>query len=264
MPIPTPAQRTTRTTADRPAQRTADQPAKRNANRPARTARLAVYSLCATVPLALLAGCSHGSARSAADGSGRTPTGAAQSAAASPSASAAVRYASLPDPCGAISPATVKSLVPGSSKPKGSAVESGQPRQRGGCSWSGLHGYQYRFLDTAFQRFDSVPGAPSADSQAATAFGAAVRTGTAGATAAKSTASTSPLPGVGDQATLITWDVTKDKAVYRTASVVVRSANAVVTVDYAGAGLEGDRKPTTSALRDSAERAAKEALAALR
>jgi hypothetical protein len=241
---------------------------------PRRAVRLA---LCALLPLALLAGCSHSAARSngaagangAADsgetgGSASAGSGTAGGAGSSPSPSATARYGALPDPCTAISRATVLSLVPGTTKPAGTPVGSGDAGRHGGCSWNGLHGYQYRFLDTVFQRFDALAGAPAPTAQAQAAFGAAVRTATAGAAQAKAVTHTAQVPGIGDQATLITWDVTKDKAVYRTASVVTRSANAIVTVDYVGAGLEGDRRPTTSSLRTAAERAAKEALAALR
>ncbi len=207
----------------------------------------------ALLPLALLAGCS-GSHASSADTSGGAP---------SPSASATARYATLPDPCRAITSGTLKALVPGTKKPKGTEAGSGQPHQHGGCSWNGLHGYQYRYLDDAFQRFDPVAGAPSADRQAATAYTAAVRTAQTASKSAKGTPHTSRPHGLGDQATLITWDTSKDHATYHNATVVVRSANAVLTVDYSAAGLQGAHGPKSSDLRDDAERAARDALSAL-
>ncbi len=221
-------------------------------SRTARAARAALLSAGAIAPAALLAGCSLSSG-----------AGAAPSATATASPTASVRYATLPDPCGAISRATLKSLVPGAKSLKGSEAGSGQPKLRGGCSWNGLHGYQYRYLDASFQRFDTLAGAAPADTQATTAYHAAVRTTAGAAQADKGKATTAPLPGLDGPATLIVWQAAKSHASYHTATIVVRSANAVVTIDYTGAGLQGDHAPKTSDLRSGAEQAAKQALAAL-
>lgn len=209
----------------------------------------------ASIPVALVTGCS-------ALGSSSGSSGAA-SGTATPSPSASVRYATLPNPCGAISAKTVTSLVPGAKKRKGTEADSGQPDQRGGCSWNGLHGYQYRYLDTAFQRFDNVAGAAPADAQAEAAYTGAVRTTDTEASAVKARPATHALHRTGDKATLISWDSTKDHTVYRSVTVIARSANAVVTVYYTGAGLQGDHKPTMTGLRAGAEKAAGQALAAL-
>jgi len=218
-------------------------------------ARLARLLACAVVPATLVAGCSSGSPAPSA------PTSAA--APASPSQGPPVRYAKLPGACAAIGSAAVKSLVPGAKKPSGTPADSGRPADRSGCSWSGLHGYQYRFLDDAYQRFDNVPQAQSGNELAQSAYSAAVRSSAKAAANAKAAVHTAPLPAVGDEAVLLTWDVTQDHAAYHYATVVARSANAVLTVDYSGAGLQGDTSPKAATVSLGAEQAAKAALAAL-
>ncbi len=211
--------------------------------------RLARLLACAAVPVTLVAGCSSGSSDS--DAGAGTP---------SASASAAVRYTTLPDACAAIPQDTVKSMVPGSKNLKGTAAGSGEPKDSAGCSWSGLDGYQYRYVDDAFQRFDSIADTETAEDQAKTAYHAAVQAVAKSATGAKS----EPLAGVGDEAALITWDTTKDKATYHNTTVVARSGNALVTVDYTGAGLQGDHAPKPGSMETAVQLAAKEALGALR
>ncbi len=217
--------------------------------------RLVRLLACAAVPVTLVAGCSWGTSGAPGPGAGVT----SDSPPPSPSPAAA-RYAALPAPCTAISRATVKSLVPGSTKPAGTVASSGEPENSGGCSWNGLAGYQYRYLDYAFQRFDTVAGTQSAPDQARSAYRAAVLA-TASSVAAGAT--TAPLDGVGDEAALITWDTGKDHAVYRNATVVARSANAVVTVDYTGAGLQGAHPPGPAGMTSGVQRAVSDAIAAL-
>ncbi|MDI5966684.1 DUF3558 family protein [Streptomyces sp. SL13] len=228
-------------------------PAARSTRRAGRP-RLPLLIACAAVlPAAVLTGCSSGAAKPAA----------APSATPKASAVPKVRYATLPDPCRALSAGTVKSLVPGVKSTKGTEAAAGEQKERGGCSWNGLSGYQYRFLDTAFQRYDNVTGGAGGDDQATSAYTTAVRTTEAGATSAAGQPKTAVLSGVGDEASLVTWTVTKDHDLYYNATVVTRSANAVLTVDYVGAGLQGDHKPSASDLSSGVEKAAKQALAAL-
>lgn len=214
------------------------------------TPRLVPLIVSATVPVTLLSGCSSWSG----GGSGGAPPSSSSSSAAP------ARYRSLPDACAAIPRATVRSMVPGSRKPNGTSAQSGEPKSSGGCSWNGLTGYQYRYLDNAFQRFDNVSGFQSGEDQARSAYRAAVQE-TAHATRGTRTVR---LGEVGDEASLVSWDTTKDHARYHNSTVVVRSANAVLTVDYISAGLQGDRGPRSDGIDSDAQRAAKEALAALR
>lgn len=220
-------------------------------HRPIRPSRLVRALLCVSAPVALAAGCSS------APASDVTSSPVPSSAGPSPS----VRYAALPDPCKALSHATVVSLVPGTKKAGGAAADSGEPDSRSGCSWNGLHGYQYRFLDIAFQRFDN--GAQSADDQAAAAYDTTVQTAALAAKTGKKAAHTGVLAGIGQEAGLITWDTTKDHAVYHNATVVTRVANTVVTVDYTGAGLQGAHSPKAATVQAAARRAATEAVTSL-
>ncbi len=219
-----------------------------------RTARRlpALLLAAAVLPVALTA-CSSGAAKPSA----------APSASATKPAAPKVRYAALPSPCGALSTGTVKSLVPGARSTKGTAATAGTSKDRGGCSWNGLSGYQYRYLDTSFQRYDNVTGGTSGNDEAAAAYSAAVRATQAGATDAQGKPTTSSLRGVGDQASLVSWTTSKDHATYVNVTVVTSSANVVLTVDYIGAGLQGDHRPKSSDLDSGAQKAAREALAAL-
>ncbi|MEU6175545.1 DUF3558 domain-containing protein [Streptantibioticus parmotrematis] len=216
--------------------------------------RLARLIACAAVPAMLIAGCSSGSKASSDDVNGSS---APSSTTAAPTLAAA-RYTKLPDPCRAIAAATVKTMVPSAQDAGGKAVSSGDD-SHAGCSWTGLDGYQYRFLDDTFQRFDTIANSTSAEDQAKSAYQLAVQTA-AKASGAKAVAA----PGLGDQATLITWDAKKDGAQYHYAAVIARSANAIVTVDFSGAGLQGDEQPKTDRMNKDAEQATKEALAALK
>ncbi|AEW95792.1 MULTISPECIES: hypothetical protein [Streptomycetaceae] len=219
--------------------------------------RLARLLACATVPVALLTACSSGSG-SAHDAS-KGASGAPSAPSSSPTASLpADKYAALPDACKAISQDTVKQMVPSAKDASGKAVTSSDPKTRGGCSWTGLDGYQFRFLDDSLQRFDSIPGAASGEDQAKNAYRLAVQN-----VDKPSGAKTGQVSGLGDEATLLTWDATKDDTDYHYATVVVRSANAVVTVDFSGAGLEGDDKPKADEMNQDAQDAAKQAVASL-
>jgi hypothetical protein len=82
---------------------------------------------------------------------------------------------------------------------------------------------------------------------------------TAGAKNPKSQA----VAGTGDQATTVRYDLKKSEGAFKQQTVVSRVENVVVTVDYNGAGLAGDKTPDAAALVKSAELAAKEAVASV-
>lgn len=211
---------------------------------------LARLLACAAVPAVLVTGCSSGSAPAKDGQSGSAPTSAATATGA--------KYTKLPDPCAAISQATVKQMVPSAKDAGGRPVTASDPNSRGGCSWTGLDGYQYRWLDDSLQRFDAL-GTGSADDQARAAYQLAVQAAskTPGAKAARA-------GGIGDQATVVTWDANRDNTDYHYVTVVARSANAVVTVDFNGAGLQGDNKPKADEMNSDAQQAAREVLGTLR
>src|SRR4051794_21991196 len=121
------------------------------------TARLLVCATAAALPVTLITACSSSSSGS----SGADAESAAQAAAtSSPSSSASAspslapgRFAKLPDACSAITQKTIKALVPKAKTAKGDAADSSDTDTRGGCSWNGLDGYQYRWLAVSIQRF---------------------------------------------------------------------------------------------------------------
>jgi hypothetical protein len=215
---------------------------------------------CAAVPVMLLAGCSSGSGSSAKSQQGQAGSSASGSSSSAASSSLApAKYKTLPDPCKAMSQDTVNHLVQSAKNPDGTAANSNDPKDRGGCSWNGLDGYQFRYLDDSFQRFDSVP-TTSAENQAKSAFQQAVQTTTDKASSPKTT----QLSGLGDSATLVTWDDKKGDDPYHNATVVARSANVVLVIDFNGAGMQGDDKPKADEMDKDTQQAAKEALASLK
>lgn len=140
----------------------------------------------------------------------------------------------------------------------GVAAKSTDPAARGGCSWNGLDGFQYRWLDVALQRFDSVAGIGSAESQAVKRYEELVTEAKAvkGATAAE-TAS------LGDEATTVTAKVTKDKEQYQDVTVIARTGNVAVILTYNGAGFETAKTPKAAEIAKDALTAAKEAVASV-
>ncbi|MFB7286679.1 DUF3558 family protein [Actinacidiphila glaucinigra] len=215
----------------------------------------------AAVPVMLVAGCSSGSDSSKDDARKAAAASAPASKSASPSPSAvAAKYAELPDPCRVIGAKTVKSLVPKAKKPAGTPAHSAERDERGGCSWNGLDGYQYRWLDVSLQRYDTVAGLGSAEEQAKERYAEQVAEA-ARAKGAKSAPVT--VDGAWDAGTAVTSTSKKDKEEYRDVTVVARTGNAVLVLTYNGAGLEDAKTPAGSGLKAGALKAAKEAATAV-
>ena len=217
--------------------------------------RLLACAAAAAVPVMLIAGCS--STKTTTSDSPSGPASGSAPASASPSLAAA-RYAALPEPCKAITTKTVKALVPKAKDASGVAAKSTDPAARGGCSWNGLDGFQYRWLDVALQRFDSVAGIGSAESQAVKRYEELVAEAKAvkGATATETA-------GLGDEATTVTAKVTKDKEQYEDVTVIVRTGNVTVILTYNGAGFETAKTPKAADIQKDALTAAKEAVASV-
>jgi hypothetical protein len=223
------------------------------------TLRLAGLLACAAVPALVLTGCSSGS--SADKGSGASPSGSKGTAATTTTpALAPVKYRTLPAACRAVTASTVASLVPKAKDARGTAAPTSQTTSRGGCSWTGngSDGYQYRWLSVTLQRFDSDPQLGSGEQQATKRYGEQVATLSAvkGFTA-------SPAAGVGDQATSVAGKATVAHITSQNDTVVARSGNVVVIVEYNGAGLEDKKNPSASTVVAGAQRAAKDAVAAV-
>lgn len=220
----------------------------------------------AVVPVMLVAaGCSSdsGSDDGAGDSAKSSSASASASASPSPTVQAAV-YESLPQPCKVLSKKTLEDLVPEAKSGKaGTADEAGT---RGSCSWSsldnnGVKGSQFRWLNASLLRFDSNVSRGSGDKQAREYFETQVQDARSvdGAKNAKS----EPVAGVGDEATAVRYDLKKKEGSFKQVTVVARVENVVVTVDYNGAGLAGDKTPSADTLNKLAQKAAKEAVASV-
>ncbi|MEU6084700.1 DUF3558 domain-containing protein [Streptomyces sp. NPDC047108] len=223
------------------------------------TPRLARLLACAAVvPVMFVAGCSLGSSddsKEAAPGSE-----ASKSAEAAPKVEPA-KFAKLPRPCDALGKKTVKDLVPKAKNKSGSEGKSADLESRSSCSWNGLDGFQYRWLDVSFQRFESDASLGSGSERAGDYF-------TKQVAAAKSVKGakklkTATTAGVGDQATTLSYDLKKDKDDFRNQTTVVRTANVVITVNYNGTGYEDAKTPKAEDMVKDVESAAKEAVKAV-
>ncbi|MFD9467190.1 DUF3558 family protein [Streptomyces sp. NPDC060027] len=173
-------------------------------------------------------------------------------------------YATLPEPCSVLSKKTLGELVPKGSK-SGKEGKSDDAAQRGNCNWSsldnnGVKGSQFRWLNVALLRFDSdTRGA--GDEQAHAYFEKQV-TGAQSVEGAKG-AKSEPVAGTGDEATAVRYDLKKKEGSFKQQTIVTRVENVVVTLDYNGAGLAGEKTPDAADLLKDAEKAAKEAVAAV-
>ncbi|MDF9814877.1 DUF3558 family protein [Streptomyces sp. SPB162] len=215
--------------------------------------RIARVLACAAVPVLLAAGCSSGS-----DSSAKSPSPSSSAKTSASATPAAAKFTKLPDPCKSVTQATVARLVPKAKSAAGTAAKSSDAAARGGCSWNGLDGYQFRWLDVALQRFDSTKGVGSAEEQAKNRFTEQVATagGIKGATSTKA-------DGIGDEATVVSAPVEKDKLHYQDETVIARTGNVIVILSHNGAGFEDAKTPGADQLMKDAIAAAKEAVASV-
>ncbi|MDX3458964.1 DUF3558 domain-containing protein [Streptomyces sp. ME02-8801-2C] len=227
----------------------------------------------AAVPVLLLAavGCSSDSGSDSGSGSGSgspdsaaktAEAGAGETVSASPTVQPAA-YEKLPEPCAVLSEKTLKDLVPKGVK-SGKEGSSNDTSTRGSCSWTslvnnGVKGSQFRWLNVSLLRFESTATRGSAEELAAAYYESQVQDAQS-AEGAKNTRSV-PVAGAGDDATSVRYDLKKKEGSFRQQTVVVRVENVVVTLDYNGAGLAGEKTPSADSLAKSAEKAAKEAVA---
>ncbi|GGV76481.1 DUF3558 family protein [Streptomyces massasporeus] len=222
-----------------------------------------VLVCAAAVPVMLVAaGCSSDSG--SGDSTDKSAKAAA-SASASPSPTVqAAAYGKLPEPCKAFSKKTLEDLVP-----KGKSGKEGKSDDistRGSCSWNsldnnGVKGSQFRWLNVSMLRFESDVTRGPADKLAQEYFEKQVQEAQAveGAKGVK----TEPVAGTGDQATAVHYDLKKKEGTFKQQTVVARVENVVVTLDYNGAGLAGDKTPSGSDMLKDAKKAAKEAVDAV-
>jgi|GEM_PF-1803851 len=225
-----------------------------------------VLVCAAAVPVVLLvAGCSSGSGSSDGGGKGTEGAGTVTSAGgadSSPTVQAAA-YRKLPDSCGVLSKKTLTALVPKGVK-SGKAGTSSDSATRGSCSWSslannGVKGSQFRWLNVSLLRFESDAARGEGNQLAHAFFQKQVKDAQA-VEGAKNT-KWQTVAGTGDEATLVRYDLKKKEGAFKQQTLVARVENVVVTLDYNGAGLAGEKTPNADGLAKLAEQAAKEAVA---
>ncbi|MFH8339104.1 DUF3558 domain-containing protein [Streptomyces sp. AM6-12] len=233
-----------------------------------RNRRLRRALVCAAALPAVLitAACSSDSGDSkpkSGSTSASSPAGdsAAPSASSSPAVAPAA-YRTLPDACKALSKKTLGDMVPkaDSSGKKGSSDE---PSSRGSCSWSslsnnGVKGSQFRWLNISLLRFDSDATRGAANTQAHEYFANQVKD--AQSVSGAKNAKVAAVSGTGDEATSVRYDLQKKEGLFKQETLVARVENVVVTLDFNGAGLAGDKTPDADDLATSAQKALKEAV----
>ncbi|MGW5257791.1 DUF3558 domain-containing protein [Streptomyces sp. NPDC004012] len=234
-------------------------------------ARLRRLLVCAAaVPAVLVAaGCSSDSG--SGSGSDTKPQAQEQHTAnAQPSQSASTNtvqpaaYASLPKPCAVLSDKTLGDLVPKDKSGKqGTSDDAGT---RSSCSWSslennGVKGSQFRWLNISLLRFASDAARGSGNKLAEDYYGRQIQDAQSvdGAKNVKS----APVAGAGDQATAVRYDLKKKEGAFKQQTIVARVENVVVTLDYNGAGLAGDKTPDADDLAKAAEKAVKEVVSSV-
>jgi hypothetical protein len=186
------------------------------------------------------------------------------SASASPTVQAAA-YRTLPEPCKVLSKGTLGDLVPKGST-TGKEGTSDDTATRSSCSWNsldnnGVKGSQFRWLNVSLLRFDSDASRGPGDKQAHAYYLQQI-SDAKGVDGAKNTKS-QPVAGTGDEATEVRYDLKKKEGAFKQQTVVARVENVVVTLDYNGAGLAGEKTPSADDLAKSAEKAVKEAIASV-
>lgn len=231
---------------------------------PERAKRLTRVLVCAAVvPVMLIAaGCSSDSGSD--DGKDKG-AGASASKSASPSPTVqAAAYKKLPEACAVLSKKTLDDLAPKAKS--GKEGSSDDVSTRASCSWSsldnnGVKGSQFRWLNVSLLRFDSDTTRGSGDKLAQEYYDKQVRDAQA-AEGAKGTKA-EPVTATGDEATAVRYDLKKKEGTFKQQTVVARVENVVVTLDYNGAGLAGDKTPDADDLLKDAKKAAKEAVASV-
>ncbi|WP_234016718.1 DUF3558 domain-containing protein [Streptomyces sp. LaPpAH-108] len=236
-----------------------------------RAGRLSRALVCAAaVPAVLItAGCSSDSGDSANKDTpaARQSAGSGTAGTSSPDTTPTVApaaYQKLPDPCDALGKKTLDDLVPKTKS--GKKGKSDDTTARSSCSWTslddnGVKGSQFRWLSVSLLRFDS-DGARGSGNDQAHSYYTRQLTDAEHVSGAKSTKS-QPLTGTGDEATAVRYDLKKKEGAFKQQTVVARVQNVVVTLDYNGAGLAGEKTPDADDLTKDAEKAVKEVIASV-
>ncbi|MEU1122739.1 DUF3558 domain-containing protein [Streptomyces sp. NPDC005899] len=224
--------------------------------------RLSRILACAAVPVMLVAaGCSSDSGDDK-----KSASSASQSATTKAPSVEPAKFAQLPDACTSIGAKTIKSLVPKTKNKGGTPGRASDTATRGSCSWNGLDdngvkGSQYRWLDVGFTRFESDQSLGSGADRAAAEYTKQVAK--AQATEGAEKVSATPTPGLGEQATTVTYGLAKTGEDFEYATVLARTGNVVVSLTYNGAGYAGAKTPAAADITKDAQKAAREAVASV-
>jgi len=250
----------------RPAQRDQhDQSEQQPGLRGPRLRRLLVCA--AAVPAVLVAaGCSSDSG-SASGGDAKQKSSSSPRPEQSTSANIVqpAAYRTLPESCAVLSGKTLSDLVPKGAK-SGKEGTSDDTGARSSCSWNslennGVKGSQFRWLNVSLLRFESDATRGEGNKLAHEYYTKQVQDAKSAEGAKNSTSS--PVSGTGDEATAVRYDLKKKEGTFKQQTVVTRVENVVITLDYNGAGLAGDKTPNADDLTKAAEKAAKEAVSAV-
>jgi hypothetical protein len=159
-----------------------------------------------------------------------------------------------------LSKKSLTDLVPEGVK-SGKAGATDDVATRASCHWSsldnnGVKGSQFRWLNVSLLRFDSDTTRGSGENQAHAYYSRQAKDAQSvdGAKGARS----EPVAGAGDEATAVRYDLKKKEGNFKQQTVVARVENVVVTLDYNGAGLAGEKTPDADDLTKAAEKAVKE------
>ncbi|OBQ49451.1 hypothetical protein A4U61_31590 [Streptomyces sp. H-KF8] len=224
-----------------------------------------VLAGAAVVPAMLIvAGCSSDSGSDdGKDKAADSSASASASASPSPTVRAAV-YKDLPEACDVLSKKTLADLVPKAKSGKESRSED--ISTRAGCSWdslanNGVDGSQFRWLSVSMLRFESDTTRGAGDELAKEYYDKQV--GDVQAAEGAEDTKSEPVTDTGDEATAVRYDLKKKEGTFKQQTVVARVENVVLTLDYNGAGLAGDKAPSADDLMKDAKKAAKEAVKAV-
>ncbi|MEW1634556.1 DUF3558 family protein [Streptomyces sp. NPDC093801] len=226
--------------------------------------RLTRVLACAAVPVILtVAGCSSDSGKSSSGSDSGKKSSSASSAKPSTKGSTSlekVAFAKLPDPCKSVPAKTVESLVRDAKDKNGTAAKSNDLANRASCSWNGLEtdgvkGSQYRWLSVSLVRYDSHASLGSGNKRAEEQYNKQIDL--AKTTKDAHDVKVEQADGVGDQGTSVIYGIKKDVDFFNT-TVVARTQNVVITLDFNGAAYEGAGAPDQAKLLQDAIAATKE------
>lgn len=176
-----------------------------------------------------------------------------------------MRFADLPNACHTVDAETIAEVVPEASDEKGEELPSENVAVTSICLWSGLDGYDFRSLTVTLKRFDSDLSLGSGDSRADQYLLA--QTAEVLDDESHEDVAESELGDLGDAAVTIGFTAEKENGdtsrEFRQHRVVSRTANVVVTVDYAGTGFESGELPSAEDVKKAAEQVAGQSVTSL-